>query len=497
MSMRLKKFLVGLVPVMLIMAGFSVFANGTGEKQETSVPPLVLATADNTYGLSTDPDLQQSITDMIKDKTGIVVSPIIPPLASYPDKLATLINSGSVPDLFVVSQAMVKIPQMVARDQIIDLTDYIKHSPFLSHLDPSLFSAPQINGKTYFVPYNYPKSKAIYLRRDVMQKYGIRLSHTPTTEEFRTEMKKLVGTDVVPFTFPKWIDNFQYFYNSFGAWGGVYLSGGKYVDGFQEPRMAKALAYLQQLYTDGILNKEFLTTENSMMREKTYTAQSASDIDYVTNYINYVQNTAAAQKPTDMFLIYKLVGPDGNGGSLNEATQTAWVVSSKTKHPKEAVRLIEAIVTDPELYPAFYGIGLKGYHYELGNNGIIVPTKKAANSGYKYTLNWVSDSFLNVNIDTLPFALDKSMIAGLKAQREYIHAAQPNLGPNHSSDVPVGISDEYDRIGPSIKSTRESIATKIVVGTVTLEQGLNEYRNFWKSIDGDRILRDLNASLKK
>ena len=88
-----------------------------------------------------------------------------------------------------------------------------------------------------------------------MEQYGVNLSSTPTTEEFRREMAKFVGTGVVPFCFPKWVDNFQYFYNSFGAWGGVYLKDGKYIDGFQTPEMEAALSYLRQLYVDGILNQ--------------------------------------------------------------------------------------------------------------------------------------------------------------------------------------------------------------------------------------------------
>jgi len=474
------------------------FAQGGSEKgTESSVPSIVLCTADNTYGISTDPELQDSISALIQEKSGVKVNPIIPPLSSFTDKLATLVNSGDVPDVFTVAQAMVKIPQMAARGQLLDLTDYIKNSKALSVIEPELFQTPYIDGKLYFVPYNYPKSKGIYLRKDIMEKYGINLSSTPTTEEFRTEMKKLVGTGVTPFTFPKWVDNFQFFYNSFGAWGGVCLKDGKYIDGFQTPEMAQALAYIHTLYTDGILNKEFITTENSQMREKTYTAQSASDIDYITNYINYVQQTAAAGKSTEMQVIYKLVGPNGDGGSLNEATQVAWVVSAKTKNPEAAFKVIESIVTDPELYPAFYGIGIEGKHYTLDANKQITPTDKAKNSGYKYTLNYLSDSFLDIDLKTLSFKLSDQMIDGINKQRACIKEAAQYLGPNHSADVPVGVSESYDRVSPSIKSNRESIATKIVVGNLSVEDGMEEYKNFWNSINGPKILDELNASLAK
>ena len=195
-----------------------------------------------------------------------------------------------------------------------------------------------------------------------------------------------------------------------------------------------------------------------------------------------------------MHLIYKLVGPNGDGGALNEATQTAFVISADTKHPDEAFKVLEAIVTDPELYPAFFGIGVEGAHYTLSNNGEITPTAKASNSGYKYTLNYLSDSFLNIQLDKLPFTLNESLLAGIKTTQEHIRAVVPNLGPNHNADVLVGLSEEYDRVSPSIKSTRESIAAKIVMGSVTVEEGMAEYQNFWKSINGPKILAELNGS---
>ncbi|MDY3849364.1 MAG: extracellular solute-binding protein [Bullifex sp.] len=483
------------IALLLVFAlAFAVFAQGSSEKNDGPVT-IKLSAADNTYGLSTDPELQGAITNLILEKTGVNVEPIIPPLASYNDKLATLINSGDAPDLFVVAQCMAKIPQYVARGQLLDLTDYIKNSEALKAIDPSLLAIPYTDGNNYFVPYNNPKSKGIMIRKDVMEKYGINLSATPTTEEFKREMSKLLGTGITPFTFPKWVDNFQFFYNSFGAWAGVYKNeAGVYVDGFQEPEVAEALKYIHELYTMGILNAEFITTENSQMREKTYTGQSASDIDYITNYINYVQNTEKAGCPTEMHVIYKLVGPNGDGGALNEATQTAFVISADTKHPDEAFKVLEAIVTDPELYPAFFGIGVEGAHYTLSNSGEITPTAKASNSGYKYTLNYLSDSFLNIQLDKLPFTLNESLLAGIKTTQEHIRAVVPNLGPNHNADVLVGLSEEYDRVSPSIKSTRESIAAKIVMGSVTVEEGMAEYQNFWKSINGPKILAELNGS---
>ena len=68
-------------------------------------------------------------------------------------------------------------------------------------------------------------------------------------------MSKLNGTGIIPFSFPKWIDNFQFFMNSFGAYAGIYKNAdGVYVDGMQEEQMVDALAYLRELYTSGVMD---------------------------------------------------------------------------------------------------------------------------------------------------------------------------------------------------------------------------------------------------
>ena len=50
---------------------------------------------------------------------------------------------------------------------------------------------------------------------------------------------------------------------------GIVSSSGRniYVDGMQEPQMVDPLNYLRDLYTNGVLHQEFITTENATMRE--------------------------------------------------------------------------------------------------------------------------------------------------------------------------------------------------------------------------------------
>ena len=71
-------------------------------------------------------------------------------------------------------------------------------------------------------------------------------------------MKKVVAADkkMIPFCFPKFIDNFQFFYNSFGTYGNIYPKDGKYIDGFNTPQAKEALLYIKKLYDDPIITLE-------------------------------------------------------------------------------------------------------------------------------------------------------------------------------------------------------------------------------------------------
>ncbi|MGN1189152.1 MAG: ABC transporter substrate-binding protein, partial [Candidatus Ornithospirochaeta sp.] len=68
--------------LLVFTLAFAIFAQGANEKTEGPVT-IKLSAADNTYGLSTDPELQGAITEMIYEKTGVKVDQITPPPAPY------------------------------------------------------------------------------------------------------------------------------------------------------------------------------------------------------------------------------------------------------------------------------------------------------------------------------------------------------------------------------------------------------------------------------
>ena len=162
-------------------------AETTAAETTTAAPAervkLTICAPDNTFGKSTDPDMQQAVIDMLEEKANVDLEAVIPPISSYNDKLETMMAGGDVPDIFSISQAMTRLPNYVAREQVMPLDDLIAKSEKLSAIDQSYYDALAIDGVVYDVPYYYPRVKCLFLRKDIMEKYGINLSTTPTTEE--------------------------------------------------------------------------------------------------------------------------------------------------------------------------------------------------------------------------------------------------------------------------------------------------------------------------
>ena len=55
---------------------------------------LSICSPDNTFGLSTDPELQQAVVNMLNEACNVDLEAVIPPIGSYNDKLETMFQSN-------------------------------------------------------------------------------------------------------------------------------------------------------------------------------------------------------------------------------------------------------------------------------------------------------------------------------------------------------------------------------------------------------------------
>jgi putative aldouronate transport system substrate-binding protein len=439
-------------------------------------------------GEAVDPELMTAVEKVIEGKTNTDLEVIAPPQSTYNDKLNVILASGQIPDIYAIRKAMDTVQVMAARGYTMPLDEVVKGFPEItSATDKALLENLKVNGKLMAVPMYVPLSKVIWLRKDMVEKYGVNLSETPTTEQFYTEMKKMAGKGFVPFSFAKFLDNLPFFFNPFGAYYGIGVKDGKYFDGFNCPEAKEALAYAAKLYKDKIWDQEFLTLENAGMREKLASGKAASALDYFNRYIYYASESAKINAATDFQPVYELKGPKGIGGNLNEAIQDALAIGPNCKYPDRALEVIKYYVyTDEGVM--LRNLGVKGLHYTI-ENGVITPTAKATNSGYKCDVNGFFLYF--PKITDFGFKWDATTEKLLPNQVKVNIEVTKHQGPKYL--VPGGISDIYDKNLPAYKKKIDEISAKLITGADSVFNGYEEYQRFWNSINGNEMLKQLNT----
>lgn len=186
------------------------------------------------------------------------------PQASYNDKFKVTIASGNLPDVMDSDAASAKKYGMDGA--FLALDDLLKkYGPNIlksikeEGIDSTLRAA---DGKIYGIPYfTMPGTSASVpqYRQDWLDQLNLKAPTTP--DEFYKALKAFKdtqagGKDTIPFA-PQGYNNFPVF-RSFGADARMYLNGsGVYQFGPSLPGMKDALAFLNKLYAEQLIDPEF------------------------------------------------------------------------------------------------------------------------------------------------------------------------------------------------------------------------------------------------
>lgn len=491
--LRTKKTVVLVVVGLLVLAMVSAasfaawFGWGGGSKDVT----LKVCLPSSSWGGSADPGLMDEVKKYMEQQNGVKIEMIAPPMNTYSDKINVLLASGDVPDVFRITKAMRNIHAFTQRGYTADLNKYVKNNKILSKVDKKYFDYLTLNGVIRGIPMAEEQVKFLWTRNDLLKQYGVKFSSSaPSTEEFYNEMKKV--KDRIPLTYPKFLDNLPFFYHSFGVYDEFIKDNkGKYYDVFNTQDMKDCLTYLNKLYNEGILDKEFPTNDNTVLRNNLISGKATVNIDYDTRYAYYMSEIIRLDpnaKP-ELKPLFCLKGPKGHGGTLNEAIQDCIAVSPKSKNPQKAVDLVAWAYFTVDGQKVMQ-VGLPGKHYVVENGeGKLTPQAEAG--GQSLDLN-------NILKRMVPFEEIKDSF-GFKFPGEEIVKSYYDLVKDQSKYVgrkeviAMGQSTTYDRYGASLNKKRQEIALQVIIGNKTVDAAFKEYNDFFKSINGDQIIKELNS----
>ena len=181
----MRKAIAALLVLAVLIGG--VFAGGAEEGGQSGTVKLTFVET------MTSPSRTQVIQGMIDEyeaqNPGIEIELISPPYEQSDNKLTMMLNSNQELDIIETRDHTVK--QFVNNGKLVDLTPYLAEWDETADLmDLTMQAAKTVNDTPYLIPQGF-YVKALLVRTDVLDKYGIEI---PTTmDELYAACKEITG----------------------------------------------------------------------------------------------------------------------------------------------------------------------------------------------------------------------------------------------------------------------------------------------------------------
>jgi putative aldouronate transport system substrate-binding protein len=429
---------------------------------------------------------QEKFVEEYKKQTGVNLKINQPAHNQYYEKVNLAFASQDIPDALIISGST--MVNYAVNGALYDMTQLVEKSPIMQKVGQKYKDAVKVNGKIYAFPTGSGNGPITYMRKDWLDKNNLKV---PTTyaeyinalKVFAEDPDKNGKKDTIGFTGPGLVsddpttlENYMVdFYQN--ASPDFIKKNGKWVDGMLEPEMKDALTRMRDAYSQGLIDKEIVTNKTSTARDKF----NAGKVGAFT----YWAGTWNMNMSNDL----KKAVPDGELVAIPAIKETKYMervpgtmaITSKAQNPEGIFKYFFEFMNDGDKGTLLFSHGVEGVHYKMLADGkaeklpSLEDPKKPANKSF-------FDNGLQVMPFKDPIPMDPRITESLKVF---------NANSRMSTLLPV--SENYTKNSADILNARKEIVSKVVLGQMTIEEGLAKYQKDTKAIT-DLVLKDFNGA---
>lgn len=259
------------------------------------------------------------------------------------DKLRVIMGGGSVPDI-MFSWSGEFARKFVRSGAALDLTEYLNaDTEWKNSFIPASLQPFTADGKNYGVPLRFNGKFFVY-NKEIFDKY--QLQKPKNWDEFLQTLDKLKQAGETPIIL-----------GNASPWAGIhYLTGlnQKIVNNdvrmkdyhpksgeFTDPNYIKALEYFKNLKDKGYFNDNINSSSHDMANQMFYAGKGAMMYLELEEFPQVEQSLSGKW---DFFPMPDIAEGQGNHHYITGAPD-GFIVSSKTKHPKEALAFLKFITS--------------------------------------------------------------------------------------------------------------------------------------------------------
>jgi putative aldouronate transport system substrate-binding protein len=198
-------------------------------------------------------------TDM-ESRCNVDYNPEWVPVTSYNDRLSLLVSTNDLPDIIRVENLSTPwTVKAMEAGMFYDFTDSIENYSNLAALSSSAWTNSKYKGRNYLIPNSRGQyNNCYFLRQDLLDKYGLPL---PSTVDELTDYLEAIAQEDGMVPIPSNVDSpIELVQAAFGPGNiiPVYTEDNTGIVPFRlTESYALAVEWLQQLYSKGLVSKEF------------------------------------------------------------------------------------------------------------------------------------------------------------------------------------------------------------------------------------------------
>ena len=399
MSRKLLKFFslpIVLVLTLIILTGCgakgqktSISDQGNGVETSTSeqegekkLETITLTFFDKNIGEPFDDPVAQEITR----RTGVKLE-IQQPTGNPDEKLNLILASGDLPDMVMMSRTSDTLKKYIAANALIPLNDLIEnYGPDVkTQYGDVLNKSRYTDGKNYFLNSWYGLDPdpvyGMLMRMDILKEIAGEKATTgePFTltefEEilnaFKQKYPKLNGHDTIPLSLNgEQIGGVLATFKGFWGMMPYYEDNGTLKYDLRDPRYLEMLKYLNSLYRQGLIDKEWAIVKNQLWEQKLSNGYvlATTGAWWQPSGVNGILKKAANGNAESQFYAYKLVAPGASPDkiTLGGRSPLGWDaigITKENKYPERTMQFFNFLASDEGQYLMLWG--LEGTHWNI------------------------------------------------------------------------------------------------------------------------------------
>lgn len=412
--------------------------------------------------------------------TGIHLDHQFIPNNEYYDKLKLAFASHEVPEVFDLNGANLAL--YASQGAIKDLTPMLQASDLWDKVDPEIWEAIAIDGKIYAIPKEVPSAACTYVRGDWLEQ--LNMEAPKTYDEFLDMIRRFkaeIPECEIGLTAPgvKSPQNLPEFYQ--GAQFGFYRENGEWKDGFAQDNMAEAMQRMQDAYKEGLLDMEIITNTTSTCRDAWYEGKVGVFNYWSGKWGGTLQERLEANNEGAIALAINPI----DGAVYSFATLSGLCISADVSDEKaeQIFKYFIEYMHDGGEGQLLFQSGVEGVHWEQDGD-TVKPLPNLADPSAVTTSVWITPW-----LSLTPMELTDKKVAQADAVVNSLAitdavAVQTPITP---------VSDTLNMITSDLELEKADILAKVVMGEMTVEQGVAAYAEVADELNVQKVLDELNG----